>query len=114
MSCFNVSKFKFSCIEKFRFRPFRLITLQQNGGDDNEAAMSKHRFGRINPAMEMCFELDICPDLLLAAVAAAGAAFFFFLYMAITARGRRKRRRKRHDDNESHIAFDWLQLGKFA
>ena len=47
--------------------------------------------GKPNPAQEMCFELDICPDLLLAAAAAAAAAIYLALYTAITAAGRKKR-----------------------
>jgi hypothetical protein len=45
--------------------------------------------------MSMCgaFNLNICPDLILAAIALAFAAGFYFLYMAITKKGRRRRRR---------------------
>ena len=68
---------------------------------DSKSAGSK-QYGRINPAMEMCFELDICPDLLLALVAAAGAAFFFFLYMAITVAGKRRRKRNIDDDDDDN------------
>lgn len=52
--------------------------------------------GKPNPAQEeMCFELDICPDLLLAALALAAAAAFVALYFAILGAGKRRRRRRR-------------------
>lgn len=38
------------------------------------------------------FDIDICPDLLLAGIAAAAAGAFVFLYTAITMAGRRKKR----------------------
>ncbi len=51
------------------------------------------RYGKPNPIMEMCFELDICPDLILAAIALFGALAFAYLYTKITKAGRRRRRR---------------------
>ncbi len=54
------------------------------------------RFGKPSPAQEQCdsFDVDICPDLVLAAAAAFGAAAFLALYIAITtnANGRRRKR----------------------
>ena len=41
-----------------------------------------------------CFDVDICPDLLLAGIAAFAAGAFFFLYQAITMAGKRKRRKR--------------------
>ena len=49
--------------------------------------------GRPNPIQEMCIEIDLCPDLLIAIITVAAAAAFFFLYDAITTNGKRKRRR---------------------
>lgn len=50
-----------------------------------------HDTGLPNPAMEMCFELEICPDLIMAAIAAAAAAAFYIIYEAISMKGKRKR-----------------------
>ena len=41
---------------------------------------------------DSCFDLELCPDLILAGFAAFGAAAFFFLYQAITMAGKRKKR----------------------
>ena len=61
--------------------------------DPLSGSETSHKTGLPNPAMEMCFELEICPDLIMAALAAAGAAAFLFLYQAITlAAAKRKRR----------------------
>ena len=54
---------------------------------------SEGGMGRPNPIQEMCFEIDLCPDLLIALIAAFAAAAFFFLYDAISMNGRRRRRR---------------------
>ena len=59
------------------------------------------KVGLPNPAMEMCFELEICPDLLLAGIAAAAAGAFFFLYQAITVAGKKRRRRRSFSDDTS-------------
>ena len=61
-----------------------------------------------------CFDLDICPDLLIATFAIAAAAAFFFLYQAITMAQGRRRRRKRSDGNpaeSSGILADVFYLG---
>ena len=50
------------------------------------------KVGKPNPAMEMCFELEICPDLILAGIAAAAAAAFAILFTEITMAGRKRRR----------------------
>lgn len=42
-----------------------------------------------------CFDVDICPDLLLAGVALFAAAAFYTLYVAITMAGKKRRRRRR-------------------
>ena len=39
-----------------------------------------------------CFDIDICPDLILAGIAAFSAAAFYSLYVAITMAGRRRKR----------------------
>ena len=61
-----------------------------------------------------CFDLDICPDLILAAIATAAAAAFYFLYIAITMAQRRRKRR----DAEPNITLgeavqNAFHLGKF-
>lgn len=65
-----------------------------SGAGDSLVAASSHEKGKPNPAQEACsdFDLDICPDLLLAGIAAAAAAAFALLYTAITMAQRRKRR----------------------
>ena len=42
--------------------------------------------------MEMCFELEICPDLILAGIAAVAAGAFYAIYVAITMSKKRRRR----------------------
>ena len=61
-----------------------------SAGSDNK----KVDYGFANPAMEMCFELDICPDLLIGLFGAFAAAAIAALYTAITMipPPRRKRR----------------------
>ena len=66
--------------------------------------------GRPNPIQEMCFELDICPDLLMALIATFAAGAFFFLYMAITMVGRRRRRRRSLDSSKTEGAADELSF----
>lgn len=69
-------------------------------GASETFSSNKHKIGKPNPAMEMCFELDICPDLLLAGFAAAAAAAFLALYIVITQNGRRRRKRSLDSRNE--------------
>ena len=71
-----------------------------------EAVFSIRRSSRGSGGNSDCFDLSICPDLLLATIAGFSAVAFFLLYQAITVRGRRrKRRRKRRDDDrlQSHL-----------
>ena len=80
-----------------------MVASKTLGGD------KKIKKGRPNPAMEMCLELNICPDLLLAGIAAAAAGAFFFLYQAITMAGRR---RKRSSDLLYNVMFiNTIQMG---
>ncbi len=61
-----------------------------------------------------CFDLEICPDLLLAAVGAFGAVAFFLLYQAITMAGKKRRRRRQiqdEDDDDGVDALTIVQLG---
>lgn len=51
-----------------------------------------------------CFDLDLCPDLILSAVAAFGVVAFFVLYQAITM-AQRKRRKRAIQDHE----YDYVQ-----
>jgi hypothetical protein len=71
-------------------------------GSDNIQKIVK--YGMPNPAMEMCYELQICPDLILAAIAAAAAAAFYFLYTAITKKGKKRRRRDIADGSDDDAA----------
>ena len=57
------------------------------------------------------FELDICPDLLLAAIASAAAAAFALLYTAITMAGRRKRRELNPEIPGESLFLDIYWLG---
>ena len=43
------------------------------------------KYGSPNPAMDMCLEADICPDLLLAGIGAFTALACLALYQAVTA-----------------------------
>ena len=54
-----------------------------------------------------CFDIDICPDLILAGVAVFSAAAFFALYVAITM----ARRRKKRSEPVSHTLQDLLLTG---
>ncbi len=54
------------------------------------------------------FDIDICPDLLLAAIGAAAAGAFAILFTAITMAGRRKKRSIDEANNRPDI--DTLQL----
>ena len=52
-------------------------------------------YGLPNPIQENCFDVDICPNLVLTLVSALGAAALLGMYVAATqnAMGKRKRRR---------------------
>ena len=52
-------------------------------------------YGLPNPIQESCFDVDICPNLVLTLVSALGAAALLGMYVAATqnANGKRKRRR---------------------
>ena len=41
---------------------------------------------------ESCFDVEICPDLIIAAIGLAGAAALLAIYMALTMQPRRRRR----------------------
>jgi hypothetical protein len=75
------------------------ITTLRSGRSDLEALEGSKvvYFGKPNPSQESCdsFDLDICPDLLLAGIAAAGAIGFVALYIAITVNANGKRKKKR-------------------
>ena len=51
-------------------------------------------FGKPNPIQEQCFDIQICPDLVLALISLLGAAALLGLYLAATMNefGKRKRR----------------------
>ncbi len=93
------------------------------GGFDNIAQEGQKNvyYGKPNPAQESCdsFDVDICPDLILAGAAAAGAAAFLALYLAITqnANGRRRKKRAAAEiGNEQQPASSpdpFLNLGEF-
>jgi hypothetical protein len=70
-------------------------------------------FGKPNPSQEQCssFDLDICPDLLLALIAAASAAGFILLYIAITVNPMGKRRRKRSAE-ENYLSVDTTDFAR--
>ena len=70
------------------------------------ASGSSPDVGILPEALDSCFEIGICPDLLLAAIIAAGAAFFFVLYEAITMAGRRRKRQT----SGKHNSFKHLLL----
>ncbi len=73
-----------------------------------EEGQKSVKYGLPNPAQESCssFNVDICPDLLLAGIAAAGAAAFAALYFAATMNANGKRRRKRAERRE--LPLLWL------
>ena len=76
------------------------------------------KYGKPNPSQEECsaFDLDICPDLLLAGIAAAGAAALIALYVALTMNpnGRRKRRRSLGDEGHQFFSnTDFFLVGRF-
>lgn len=51
----------------------------------------------------MCFEVDICPDLLIALAVLFAAVAFAALYIAITMNGRRRKRRSIEQEEEEGI-----------
>lgn len=61
------------------------------------------------------FDVEICPDLLVAGLAAFGAAAFAALYTAITMKGRKRRRRSAlYDPKSSWDSFqDLFHIGIF-
>ena len=75
---------------------------------------ASHKKGKPNPAQEDCFELEICPDLILAAMAAAAAGAFTLLYTAITMAKRRKRRALNAPLDESSLIQDAFWLGTLS
>ena len=56
-----------------------------------------------------CFNIDSCPDIVLAAFAAAAAGAFFLIYQAITMAMRRRKRG--FVQNPADLDF-WIHLGK--
>ena len=63
-----------------------------------------------------CFEIDICPDFLLAGLAASGAAAFFWIYQAITVKAGGRRKRSLQNFITSHDfdhLIDFFTVGKF-
>lgn len=53
------------------------------------------KYGKPNPTQEeYCFDINICPDLLVAAIGAFGALALGVLYVTITMEQRRKRRKR--------------------
>ena len=75
-------------------------------------------YGGGSSSQDSCFDLEICPDLVLAAVAAFGAIAFFLLYQAITVAGRRRKRRSiqydKPNDDDNLSALDYVYLGSFS
>ncbi len=69
-------------------------------------------FGIVNDNCDS-FEINICPDLLLAALAVAAAAAFVMLLTAIT-QGKRRRRRKRDNYGrlDQHRVGDLIWSGR--
>lgn len=62
-------------------------------------------------SQDNCFDLNICPDLIMAILAAGAAAGFLALYMALTMAAGGKRRRKRGLDTATDTqqqALFWL------
>jgi hypothetical protein len=82
------------------------LSLTKNS-DDNIASQGQKTvyFGKPNPSQESCsgFDVDICPDLVLAGFAIFGVFAFLALFIAfkMNAAGRRKRR-KRSDETYSN------------
>ncbi len=71
------------------------------GYDDDEAidrlgTGNKVYYGRPNPIMEYCFDIAICPDLILAGIALAGAIAFAYLFTVITKKGAGRKKRGAH------------------
>ena len=79
---------------------------QKSSSATHYASGSSPDVGILPEALDSCFEIGICPDLLLAAIIAAGAAFFFVLYEAITMAGRRRKRQT----SGKHNSFKHLLL----
>lgn len=75
-----------------------------------------HKVGKPNPAMDMCFELQVCPDLLFGALAAAAAGAFYFIYTAVTMAARKKKRSSGvlRSKPKVETVFDLLQLGSLS
>ena len=57
-----------------------------------------------------CYNVDICPDILLAAIAVAASVAFFLLYQAITMVPAGKKRRKR-DKEQNFYQGDQHNIG---
>lgn len=76
----------------------------------------QHKVGKPNPAMDMCFELEVCPDLLFGAIAAAASAAFYFIYTAITMAGRKKKRSSgiKRSKPKVETVLDLYYLGTFV
>ena len=67
-------------------------------------------FGKPNPIQEQCFDLQLCPDLVLAFVSLLGAAALLGMYLAATqnANGKRKRRRSLDDGHSPSVSSTGL------
>ena len=100
------NKQHFSCIVRLR------------NGLDNVAEEGQEAvyFGKPNPIQEQCFDLQICPDLVLALVSLLGAAALLGMYLAATQNtmGKRKRRRSLdagHAPSVSSTGLDMILVG---
>ena len=69
-------------------------------------------FGKPNPIQEQCFDLQLCPDLVLAFVSLLGAAALLGMYLAATQNtmGKRKRRRSLDDGHSPSVSTTGLDI----
>ena len=86
----------------YHHRLFYQMQLGEGEEDMVGSESSKHKSSS-SLLGDNCFDVDICPDLILAAIATFSAAAFYALYVAITMNPNGRRRRR---SNIYYNAFD--------
>ena len=101
---------KYDIILLYSFQSLTGSASGHHGGFNIDTYFGSHGGHGLENTGTNCFNVYLCPDLLMGAFAFAFAAIYYIIYEAVTMAARR--RRKRSIGTNASIVFEMLTLGK--